>query len=260
MRLRTFILAILLGAFGTSTQAQDYDLGVFGGVSTYRGDFTPTMLNGLKGTRPAFGGLYRYNMHPNFSLRASLNIGYIAGYDALWNDGDDDNSRQRRERNLSFHSPVVELSGTVEWNIMKYIAGSRRHRFAPYLFAGIGLTYTEPKTWSQDDRYALRKLPTEPNKSYSPVALAIPFGGGLKFNIKGDWTLGIEAGPRLTFTDYLDDLSTTYNANYSDIPNLSNRSGKPVTNSTPRGSAKYNDWYFFGGITLYKTIRPFRCR
>ncbi|TNE78334.1 MAG: hypothetical protein EP332_14745 [Bacteroidetes bacterium] len=262
MKLKYFILALILGTSVTMTKAQDYDLGVFAGASFYRGDLTPTAVNGLRGTRPAGGVLARLNMNPHFSLRGNFNIGYIAAYDRLNNPGSSQEDVDRKARNLSFHAPVFELSGMLEVNLMKYIAGSKKYKFAPYIFGGVAAAYSSPKAFLNGDRVALAGVETEPGKSYSPIKIAIPFGLGIKYNISKNWTLGFEFGPRLTFTDYLDDVSTTYNVNAapgSDAAMLSNRTGKPVSATSLRGNSNNNDWYYFTGITLYKTIRPYRC-
>jgi hypothetical protein len=42
------------------------------------------------------------------------------------------------------------------------------------------------------------------------VQAVIPVGLGLKVNINQRWTFSGEIGHRITFTDYMDDVSTTY--------------------------------------------------
>jgi len=266
MKLKYFFLALAIGSGTISTQAQDYDFGLFGGLSFYQGDLSPGLGNGVGkfiGTfRPAIGGIARYNFHPNFSVRGNLNFGWIASYDRYQNEG-----TSRESRNLSFNSPIVELSGTFEWNILKYIAGSKKHTWTPYLFAGVGLTYIHPMAWHEGDLISLRKLNTDISKasgtSYSPIQPVIPIGGGLKFNLRRDYTLGLEAGWRMMFTDYLDDVSAGYTGDNSMSTidsKLGNRSGVPQAAGAQRGGEKYKDSYFFLGLTLTKTLRPYKCR
>jgi len=267
MKLKYFFLALLIGSGTISTQAQDYDFGVFGGFSFYQGDLSPGLSNGLgnflSGNRPAIGGIARYNFHPNFSVRGNLNFGWVAAYDKYQNDG-----TSREARNLSFNSPIVELSGTFEWNMKKYIAGSKRYKWTPYLFAGLGMTYTHPMAWNNGDLVSLGPLKTEVQKERASywgkraIQPVIPIGGGLKFNLRRDYTLGIEAGWRMMFTDYLDDVSGFYTGGNSgsldDV--MSNRSGSPKARGVSRGNSNYNDSYFFWGLTLTKTLRPYKCR
>lgn len=267
MKLKYFFLALVIGSGTISTQAQDYDFGLFGGFSFYQGDLSPGLDNGIgnliKTNRPAIGAIARYNFHPNFSVRGNLNVGWVASYDKYQNEG-----TSRESRNLSFNSPLVELSGTFEWNMLKYIAGSKKHTWTPYLFAGFGMTYTNPMTWYDGKLYSLRKLNTETGKARDTywgkraIQPVIPVGGGLKFNLRRDYTLGIEAGWRMMFTDYLDDVSTSYTgSNTGSIDDiLGNRTGKPVAAGTQRGGSEYKDSYFFWGVTLTKTLRPYKCR
>lgn len=263
MKLKYILLAIVIGSGTMTIKAQDYDFGLFGGLCSYEGDLAPGLDNGIvnafRGTRPAIGAIARYNFHPNFSVRGNLNFGWIAAYDKYGNEG-----TGRESRNLSFNSPVVELSAMLEVNLKKYIAGSKKYKWAPYLFAGAGISYTNPKTWDNGTSVSLRKLNTEPGKSKGQSAFqpVIPMGGGLKFNFKHDFTLGIEAGWRMMFTDYLDDVSTTYTgSNTGSLDDrMGNRSGTPKAAGTQRGNPERNDSYIFYGFTITKTIRPYKCR
>jgi hypothetical protein len=258
----TFIVALGLN---TTATAQDYDLGGFVGASFYNGELYPGLdngfLNAFRGFRPAIGGLARYNFNPHLSLRGNLNFGYVAGYDAYGNKG-----TPREPRNLSFHSPLLELSALVEVNLMKYVAGSKSYKVAPYVFAGVGGFYFSPHAYKDGTKYSLRPLVTEPGKSYSPVSLAIPAGIGIKYNIRNDWTLGFEVGWRKTFTDYLDDVSTFYptsayvvTSTSSIDDQMSNRSGQTVAATSKRGNPDTKDSYYFVGFTIYKTIRKYNC-
>jgi len=47
-------------------------------------------------------------------------------------------------------------------------------------------------------------------KKYGLTQLSIPFGGGVKMALSDDINLRLEVGLRKLFTDYLDDVSTTY--------------------------------------------------
>src|SRR5690606_20213584 len=131
---------------------------------------------------------------------------------------------------------------------------------------GVGLAYFEPKAYLDGERYKLRELETEPGKSYSPITLAVPMGLGFKYNIKDNWTLGLEFGWRMTTTDYLDDVSTKYPASAYTVTatspvsdQLANRTGNSVGPNSTRGNPSNNDSYYFVGFTIYKTIRKYNC-
>jgi hypothetical protein len=107
-------------------------------------------------------------------------------------------------------------------------------------------------------------LPGYPQKPYSLTQLAIPFGGGIKYNISDKVGLAFEVGLRKLFTDYLDDVS----GNYADPNELMAAKGQqavelsyredelpngdlnyPVKGET-RGNPKYKDYYYFTGLHL----------
>jgi hypothetical protein len=81
-------------------------------------------------------------------------------------------------------------------------------------------------------------------------------GGGFKIAVNKTFNIILEYGIRKTFTDYLDDVSTTYTGNLTEWTtklnlqmadrNLNGQQDKLVQ----RGNSKYNDWYTFTGITL----------
>ena len=105
-------------------------------------------------------------------------------------------------------------------------------------------------------------------KAYSLHQFAIPFGAGATLALSDNIHIGIEVGWRKLFTDYLDDVSTTYID-----PNLllANRGpktlelayrGNELKNGNPyplgeiRGGAKYKDWYYFTGVTFRVRLNP----
>ncbi len=258
MKFKAFLLSILL-AGSTTVMAQEWEVGGFLGLSQYQGDLGADPADNpvsyfIKGNRPAGGVFGRYNFNPNIAFRGGLNIGLVAGYDKYNSAG-----TSREARNLSFHSHIIELSGTFEWNILKYIPGSRKYKWTPYLYAGIGAFHFSPKAWYLGERYNLGKLNTGV-PDYSNIAVAIPFGGGLKFNVKKDWTLGIETGIRLTTTDYIDHVSGDRAIDKTNLPAPDAYFVGGLNPGSKRGNEKYRDSYLFVGFTLTKTLRPYRCR
>src|SRR5208283_3885074 len=85
-----------------------------------------------------------------------------------------------------------------------------------YLFAGASVMYFNPHGEWNGQWYALRPLSTEgeglvpTRRKYSLIQPAIPLGIGFKFALNDKWSVGIEYGIRITFTDYIDDVSKTY--------------------------------------------------
>lgn len=143
---------------------------------------------------------------------------------------------------------------------------------APYLFAGLSYYHFDPYTTTtgSSEKNYLQPLGTEGQgfylnrKKYKLNQFAIPFGGGVKFAITENVRFGIEIGLRKLFTDYLDDVSTTYikdqallTANNGALATaLSFRGDEirpvqayPTTNLT-RGNPGSKDWYYFSLLTL----------
>ena len=94
-------------------------------------------------------------------------------------------------------------------------------------------------------------------KVYNLIQLSIPFGGGIKFALNKNIRAGIEIGMRKLFTDYLDDVSTTYvdknlllnNRGVKAVELAFRGNGTYPPDGSQRGSSKHKDWYYFMGIT-----------
>ena len=173
------------------------------GTSTYYGDLANT--NAYIKANPNVNAALQYFLTNRIGARVELNWFTLAG------DDKDANGGGRVERNLSFQSSNFELSAVGMINLFTH--GDRFYRrpgINIYGFAGVGLLYFNPKATDQlGNSVSLQPLKTE-GVSYSLVAPVIPFGLGVRFKVTPMFNLSIEAGFRKTFTDYLDDVSTTY--------------------------------------------------
>lgn len=211
------------------------ELGFFGGGSYYIGDINPRTH--FRDTHFASGVFYRFSPNYRFSFRFGFNYGNISGSDAESGEPD------QIERDLNFSSKLYELSGTTEFNFVEYRIGHDRYKFTLYIFAGFSGFRFDPVS-SAGTR--LREENTEAqSETYPRTQLSMPFGVGLKWNIGKKCGLGIEWGPRRTFTDYLDDIKGTY-------PDLNN--GSSLAGSM-RGNPSTRDWYFYYGLTLNIKLR-----
>ena len=251
---KTFQIFLLLLSFNAFSQRVEF--GPFGGGSYYIGDLNPKKH--FLSTLPAYGGLYRYNFNPRFAFKGDVFYGSI--------EGDDAKSGFNPQRNLSFQSKVLEFSTQFEFNFFPYVTGNLNYPVSPYVFLGIALFHFDPKASYNGQLYELQPLGTEgqgttayPNrKPYSLMSFSIPFGVGLKFNLMRGVGMGFEYGLRRTFTDYLDDVSTTYAS--PDVLSsekgpisaaLADRSTNGVDHTgLQRGNSKNKDWYAFAGIFI----------
>ncbi|MEX0968643.1 MAG: DUF6089 family protein [Bacteroidia bacterium] len=267
--IKTILCIAATGMLMTTATAQDHEVGLFVGAAIYQGDLTAPALT-LSETKPGFGGLYRYYFNPRLNFKGSLYTGWISG--------DDKNHPEdgREKRNLSFRSNVTELSLQMELNILPYISGSQKYKFAPYVFGGVAGFYFNPKTDdAAGNTIALQPLGTEGQNlpggdPYSLYQFAIPYGIGVKYNLGKLWNLGFEVGQRKLFTDFLDDVSD----DYPDMDALEQRDPKAAelssrapelglnrhTEGAQRGDPNDMDMYVFVGFTLTKTFRKYSCK
>ena len=148
---------------------------------------------------------------------------------------------------------------------MPYETGNSLYPFTPFIFAGVSLFRFNPQAEASNGEWvALQPLGTEgqgttafqDRKKYALTQFSIPMGGGFKIAINKTFNIILEYGIRKTFTDYLDDVSSTYTGgNLIDMSPLavemSDKSlNGPQAKDFQRGNTKNNDWYTFTGITL----------
>lgn len=180
------------------------------GTTTYFGD--------LKDNGDYFDPKFNLNLGLQYFFNNRVSGRVELQWFSLEGADEDSEENGKINRNLSFKSNNYELNAV--GMIQAFPNGTRyyqRKDFNFYAFAGIGLIYFNPKAEYQGEKYALQPIQTEGVK-YSRVAIVIPYGVGIKYKIDPFWNVGIEAGFRQTFTDYIDDVSTTYidNSSFSD--------------------------------------------
>ena len=234
--------------------AQKSELGATVGASFYIGDLNPRKIFGM--SHVAGGILYRYNFTPRWAIKANILFAKVEGSDAVTN--------KNYERNLSFISPITEISVQAELNFFKLYAEKGKNFFSPYIFVGIGLFSFNPQAKAKDGNlYALQHLGTEgqglegQDKMYSLCSFAIPFGIGLKFAFAKRICIGAEWGMRWTITDYLDDVGGKYydhealnDARGPIVAELADKSKHIHKAGSARGNSTTKDWYSYAGLTL----------
>lgn len=236
-------------------------LGDLGGLNKTGTDYSPVDLE-LNLTKPAFSVAYCYQWHPRFLTSVNFNYAQVAGNDALTKD------IYRNNRNLNFKSNIFELDARAEvvlfgstqtkrYNIKK--TGQRKKKQHQLLgFVGIGAFYFNPKgrppvTGNWEELHSLHTegqgLPNGP-KQYKRVALCLPMGLYYRLVINNKWSIGAELCYYKTFTDYIDDVSTSYYSpqalkqNYGDLsaqmadPSLGNIAGATAPNADGTGAQR----------------------
>lgn len=210
--------------YGFAVGATNYLGEIGGGEGTRRDGFVDMKLNYSRWT---LGGFYRYRVSNMFGVRGMLNYIRLSG-----DDSKTDNPH-RRGRNLNFKNDMFELTGIGELYIYKVNDVGRTGRYSTdfnlYFFGGVGLFYSNPKGQTPSgDWVALQPLQTE-GVSYSRFNLTIPLGIGFYYTIDRKYRLGMEIGWRTTFTDYIDDVSSTYIAHTDQLTaSLANKNTQEI--------------------------------
>jgi len=92
---------------------------------------------------------------------------------------------------------------------------------------------------------------------------------GVKIALNRNWAINVEASSRITFTDYIDDVSGAY-AEPEDVNFISNGinvgpslADKSTANigipGKQRGTSKDKDRFMFVGVSLTYTINTLKC-
>ncbi len=229
---------------------RQHEVGGFIGGTYYIGDLNPNKHFFL--TKPALGVFYRFTPNYRYAFRGGFNFGTIMGDDTQSEDPD------QLQRNLNFKSKITEFNLLAEFNFLEYRISNDKYKFSTFLFLGIDVFNFSPQAQLNNRWFDLQPLKTEGQKKpYKLTQVAIPFGVGVKMNVSKMVGIGLEWGPRKTFTDYLDDVSGAY-PDYTKIifssqlaSVLSDRSRDRGNNiNEQRGNPRTKDWYFFYGITL----------
>lgn len=268
------LLFLLILSFSINSMAQEkgsdkiappysFYLGGFGGVATYFGDLSDNPLDQVSELHPAFGVYLRFNYDEYFSARFTATYGRVSGKDS--------NSEEswRRLRNLSFRSPVAEVALIPEFNVYDIVLPSSGYVITPYVFAGVAGFFFNPQAELDGVWTNLQPLGTEGQgipgyeAKYKQIALAIPYGIGVKFKLSPHTTFTWETGFRYTMTDYLDDVHLLYpdmtllgEVNGLDAVRLSDRTAEytGIQVTKPAGSLRSNgevtDFYFFSGLSF----------
>jgi hypothetical protein len=219
------------------------------GVGNYSGD----MKSG--GMKLAWSIGARYDINEHFIGRAFFNATKLNGNDA----------KNNNPRNLNFTAKLREIELGIQYQIFSL----NEKWWTPYVFVGGSLFFAKPFTEAGGNKVFLQPLSTEGQgfvagkKTYKTTNIAIPFGLGAEYALGEDVRVGLEFGFRKTFTDYIDDVSTTY-ADAATL--LSNRGAQAVAlayrggGSYPsagsiRGNSANKDNFYFVQLTL--TVRPF---
>lgn len=176
--LGTFLMCLVGGVRAEGLEYR-YELGAMAGVSSYYGDANYHIP--LKNINAMGGVVWRYNINPRMAVKSAFSVAGISGntadYENRYPGGD-----------VKFTRALYELGAQFEYNFFAYGDGvgyKKTHRVAPYIFAGIGVTYA-------------------PTSELHVFAANLPVGLGVKCKVMPRLNVGCEISFRFTTSDKLD--------------------------------------------------------
>jgi len=210
-----------MGFVSAEVSGQKLELGGGIGGLNYTGDissdFNPRFF------RPGGTLFLRYNLKNGLTLRAGGTGGMITADDQYAA------SEFQQQRGRAFRSLLAEGSMLAEYNFLDFKERRNVFNWSPYVLGGLGYMFFSPSPQTG---------------SYRQTSLTIPFGVGVKIQVRRPWSVGVELAARKTFTDYLDDFGP------EDISPDKYQNGNPAL----------KDMYYYLGVsvsyTFYKIVCP----
>ena len=257
----------LVCSFAVKAQSQHNEYvqkGEFGitlGVAHYFGDLnTRAAINRPK---PALGAFFRKQFGNYVGVRLSAHYAQLGYSDAY------SKNEYQHIRNLSFNTNIWEIALQGDFNFFKFVPGDPDYSFTPYITLGVGVFTYDPYAFTNGEKEFLRPLGTEGQltgfngrKPYNTMAMCIPLGVGIKYNLSDKINFSFEVAHRFTTTDYLDDVSSVYvdkdllEANRGPkAVELAYRGGEikpnpPYPKAGALRGASPKDWYYLTALTL----------
>jgi hypothetical protein len=280
MKLFTGLSLFLIFLFSQPCIAQDAivqegEFGIGLGAAHYFGDLnTRARLNRPK---PAATIFFRKTFSNYISARIGASFAQL-GYSDVYNSYNEYMYR----RNLSFNTNIWELTLQGDFNFFRFMPGDPMYSFTPYVTLGAGVFSYDPYAYLKGEKIYLRPLGTEgqgsslyPNrKPYSTMAICVPIGAGVKYALNERMNIAFEILHRMTTTDYIDDVSTTYVDPLTFWDPASNLPAPPAyylydrsyetgerigITGRQRGNSKQKDQFITAMIHLTFNLQSYRC-
>ena len=172
------LLVIIFILFTGVTIGQINEAGLFLGGSNYIGDIGRTNL--IYPNNYAIGLIYKWNMHPRYSLRGTYTYAKLTGDDSK------SGNSFRKSRDLKFGNTLHELALGIEYHFFKYNLSKVGFTRTPYIMVEAAVvnygTFDKGRTFN----------------------FTLPFGIGYKTKLANNVGIAIETSFRYTFKDDID--------------------------------------------------------
>lgn len=228
--------------------AQNWELGLTGGIANYQGDIVEPRYD-IGNAELAYGLFLQRNFNHQFGLRLGFNSGNLGA-----DDRDYDRFDENMSEPLDFQTAISQLHLRLDYNLFgkykKYydkegnalpdsiimrddvplynnkgelvgIDERKTRSWSPYVFAGPSLTLLNENMQQQDINglapYRNSERWMEDDNEVPGSAFSMLFGGGFNFFLSDDLKLGLEFNWVAPFTDYLDGVSAVRNPDNNDF-------------------------------------------
>lgn len=213
-----------------STAQRTTEFGLMLGRAYYLGELNPKTHWGNNVGSLAYGAVFRYNLNPRYSLKASFLRSKVSAADEATEFVFNNTFRK-----AEFESTINDFSGQIEFNFLPYETGSKDFFFSPYVFVGIS-------AYSANTSATFEGVVQPGEELNDGIQWAFPFGAGLKLSLSQKLSLGFEWGFRKTSNDFIDGNPNRFSELYE------------------FGKQYDNDWYVMTGLMLtYRLTRIGPC-
>lgn len=235
---------------------QNTQLYTSAGVSLFNGDVCNSCTN--------LG--YSLTVNPRFHIQKKLYFSPSFSHSHF--SADDKNSSSRKDKALSFFSNNYQLDINLLYFLDSYGKFDNKSSLHPYLSAGAGALFFNPKAKYDGQTYELQGLKTE-GESYSRNTFTLNGKAGFIYTINKNVSIDISYTYFYTFSDYIDDVSKEYisqnqlvgiGANLADrteefgFTPTETQDGKHWKKESQRGSNSRTDLYSFIQIGIGFTL------
>lgn len=241
-----------------------FSAGFNAGISFYQGDLNDSWFPNTQTLHPSLGVHLSYERGRIFTFTFGYQYSRISGADSL--------SDTKKVRNLHFFTNIHDI------NLLAYINLNSIYRmikpmktlskqdfkagFGGFeLILGGGFFNFNPKGEYDGEIYDLQNLGTEGQwigsgsypDPYSLWQFNVKYGLGVSFDLTQQLNLRVQAIYNQTFTDYLDDVSTSY-PDYNELIKMDDgeaaayfayggRDGSAIRAGNSRGNSESNDGF-----------------
>ena len=216
-----FPIFLILLFLTTHTFSQNTEIGFGVGTFSYTGDLSRSI--DISQIQLAAQIYHRTNINKSLSFKAAITGGKLKGKDNSKFDVFSIN------RDASFNIFVFEASGTFEYHFLHWRSSKSNLRWTPYFIAGVGLMNISGHQSSYEE--------------FSKIQPILPLGFGFKYIVNPRWYVALEGVSRITFFDYLDNVSQS----------------SVTSKNYQNGNFSNNDMYYYIGFSLNYSFYEIPC-